>query len=441
VIASSLSLSSLDQQLLPLAGWLGTFALHSTFALAVTWAITRIWRQHALALQDTLLRQALWLPFLSSTLQCLFVGSPWRDLWAQPEPRTPLDVEAVMLALAELPAEASAPLAVAPAAAAEPTPWAVLAVGGAAACALFGTFLLWCSWRRLARVLAARRPEVDPRILSTASAMAGQLGLRQSPRISRAAGLTTPIAFGMVRPEICLPARAAALDDASLRAMLGHELAHLRRGDPLWMWLGAWIQALFPWQLLLMAVRGQLSRVVELRCDAEAVQHTSPTAVARCLVEVAEWLRGDKRAPLVALRMAARPSALRERVESALRGSRPPKLTRVLAAGLAMASLTALTLAAPGLQQRSAWTLDAGGVETPDATVAAGRSQLDELMVVVDEEYALLVDEAAQLRAELSRFDDAESRSLQGELQRRLSVLARLRAALKQRLARTSESR
>ena len=69
--------------------------------------------------------------------------------------------------------------------------------------------------------------------------------------------------------------------------MLGNELAHLRRADPAWMWLGAWLQALFPWQLLLAASRRQWSRVVELRCDAEAAQHTSATAVARCLIEVA----------------------------------------------------------------------------------------------------------------------------------------------------------
>ena len=78
------SLQTLDEQLRPLAGWLGTFALHSTIALGFTCLFVRMRRQRSLGLQDMLLRQALWLPLLSATLQYAFFGSMWDGLMAQP---------------------------------------------------------------------------------------------------------------------------------------------------------------------------------------------------------------------------------------------------------------------------------------------------------------------------------------------------------------------
>lgn len=428
----ALSLEELDDMLLPFAGWLGTFALHSTIALALTCVFVRMRRQRSLGVQDMVLRQALWLPFLSSTLQYMVFGSMWDGLMAQPivtaDELAPLASE--MLAAAQ--ANNLVAMEAIPG-----MPWAVIVVGIAAMCSLLGFAWLWRTWRRLTRILASRCPETDPRVLSSAATMATHLGLRQSPHISRAQGLSTPIAFGFLRPEICLPARASALDDASLRAMLGHELAHLRRSDPAWMWLGAWIHALFPWQVLLASTRREWSRVVELRCDAEAAKHTSPTAVARCLIEVAEWLRPQPAPATIALGMAARPSALRERVEAALGCADPAPTKRLAAGSVAVLSLATMTMAAPGVSDQvvTALTADEFRIaftgEAPDSN-----QRLQPFVAMVEQEYSALVMEARALQATLkaSLLPQPQLEELQSRLQLRLTRLSQLRGRLMARV-------
>jgi hypothetical protein len=250
----------------------------------------------------------------------------------------------------------------------------------------------------------------------------------------------TPIAFGLLQPEICLPARAANMEPASLRAMLSHELAHLRRWDPAWMWLAALVQALCPWQLLLPVVRRRWSRVVELRCDAEAAARTSPTAVARCLLEVAEWLRPGSPAPAVALGMAARPSALRERVEAALAATHPPAPRPLLRGALAGASLAALTLAAPGLHQ-SAPMPSAGGdalgfAVEPDLPAGASRAELLRMMLAqLQQEHDQLVVEALDVEQLLHDTRVPAAAQLRAALAQRLLALERTRRQLEAQLA------
>src|SRR4029453_6772716 len=107
------------------------------------------------------------------------------------------------------------------------------------------------------------------------------------------------------------------------------------------------------------------SRLIEFRCDAIAAQHSSPTAVARCLLDVAEWLRPEADTPLVALGMAAGASSLRARIEAALKPQRQSRPHRPLGMGWRGVSLSALTLVAPGVARGAA---AAPGVPSPALT-------------------------------------------------------------------------
>jgi beta-lactamase regulating signal transducer with metallopeptidase domain len=413
--------------------WLGTYALHSTVALGGALLLGLVLRDRAIAWQEGLLRFVMWAALASSAVQFFVLGGPW---WGQrgvaDEPRAIGE-----LSLLDVPAFAAASVSAAPAVAEPLLPWSTwigLLAMGAAACGL--TFW-WLSRRRLARVLAHRQPERSARVLLAAADVARELGLRRLPRLSRCERLLTPIAFGWLRPETSLPARVDELDAPSLRAMLAHEFAHLRRRDPAVLASVSLLQALFPWQVLLPLVRRRWLRLVELRCDAIAADRTSPTAVARCLLEVASWLQAQRPVAGLALGMAARPSSLRDRIEAALqpRAARPPR--RLLSFAFGSVSLSALAVAGPGLE--------------PEPTAAAPEvafAILDDItdaspLQLVLAEHALLAAEARQLRADLAgRPTSPELEQLLMALERRLLVVDRLATRVQQRLeSRDTEAR
>ncbi|MCB9884682.1 MAG: M56 family metallopeptidase [Planctomycetes bacterium] len=428
--------------------WLGTFALHSTLALGFACVASWLLQGRALVLQERLLRLALWVPFVSSIAQQFGMGGRWAWGLSWSDPTMPLATDLSNRAI-ELAGQWSGPSPVAaPAPAPVEVPWSWLLLGMAAAFAILGVQWLWRSHARLQRVLVAREPETDARVLTIAAKVAGSLGMCRTPHLSRSPALATPIAFGWLRPEICLPARAATLGDGSLRAMLAHELAHLRRCDPAWMWFAAVLQAVMPWQPLLWLARRRWVRLVELRCDAVAARESSPAAVARCLLDVADWLRPNTPAQTFALGMAAKPSALRERVEAALAARDEGRPTRLGALVFAAGALAAMTFAAPGLARAGEeLVFDVEDVFVPEApapatlssSTSSAASSPAAMLALLDAEYLDLVKASQRAVRDLDPADPM-SAALASKLGERLANLERMRTRLHDAVARRTLS-
>ncbi len=421
------------------ASWLGTFALHSTCILVFACLLSLALGRRGRSFQERLLRFSLWAAVVSSSVQLSWFGSgtPFAIPMPTSEPEL-VALSAPREASFEAPAMVHVPSA--PAVRASKASVAAIATCVAGGLAVLGlAWLAITSWR-LRCVLARRQPEVDPRVLATAAEAARALGWRQTPQLSRCDDLATPIAFGWIRPEICLPLRAAELSTPSLRALLAHELAHLRAGDATWMWCGAWLQALFPWQVLLPVVRRRWTNLVELRCDAEAARHATPTAVATCLLDVAEWLRTGERSPAIALGMAARPSSLRQRVEAALQPQDVGPPRRVVGVAFAGLSLTALATAAPGVHCAAhivptrGEPVDLAALATADGPGAtaleAPPDELGREVSAVELEYAALLADVEEVHARLDASDDPELGFVLTALDERLQTLADLRDRL-----------
>ncbi|MFO1076699.1 MAG: M56 family metallopeptidase [Planctomycetota bacterium] len=380
-----------------LAGWIGTFAIHSTCALLAALVATFLLRSRWIAWQERLLRFSLWVAVVSATVQCTWGGAMVRlPLPARSNPATATSLQLAEPVALAIPSPAAAPIAAGswfPDWTPDPTRLVLLA---AASAALGGLLMLLQTHLRLRRLLAGREPVTDGRLLEFAARAARAQGLHQSPHVSRCAAIATPIAFGCIHPEICLPERARSLGDEELRAMLAHEIAHLQRRDAVWTCLAAFVQAVFPWQVLLPIVRRRWVQLVELRCDAIAAGHSSPTAVARCLLEVAEWLRPPAVVPTAAFGMAARPSSLRQRVETALHETAAGRVHRGWSGAFGGVAISALTLAAPGFG-------DAAGADALLASTVSAPAELGETTAF------------AELRATLAALE-AERDELQEEL-------------------------
>jgi len=183
----------------------------------------------------------------------------------------------------------------------------------------------------------------------------------------------------------------------------------------------------------LYALAGKINRTPSLYLEAGAIHGTVLCQQDRPLVymeDVGRHNAVDKIAGWM----------LSERVEAALGTAEAPSARRLATGSVAVLSLAAMTMAAPGLDgQPVVATRSANDfVAAFGADEASVASRLQPYVSLVETEYAAVVREARQLKALLQVQPDPEAVHLQEFLQERLTVLARLRSRLMARLGRDS---
>ena len=407
--------------------WLLTYALHSTGLIGVAWLADRAGLLRSLRVRDLAWRTALVGGVLTATLQLAAGFTPFGGAaelsapgLAEPPPARPAasasDEAPPAVAVVrriphaarapQLPAAADSRAWSAPGAAAVPPPvdpapvipaspparsavaiprispaglaflgWAVVASG----------FLLRLAVLR-ARVLTAlgeRAPVMDPLVRARLEGLCRDVGHTRPVRLTTSPGLRSPVALGW--GEICLPAEALLeLDAAQQRSVLAHELAHLRRLDPLWVVLGSVLEQLFFFQPLNRVARARMQEVAEFLCDDwAAARNGSGLDVARGLATVAGWL--DGRASSVPLAgMAEHPSQLVARVQRLLASS-AVEVERLRAWHLGGVALLLLftVLVAPVVRAAPEQSLLGSRAPRPAPAADSGTSEKSRVMVTV----------------------------------------------------------
>lgn len=142
--------------------------------------------------------------------------------------------------------------------------WAV-GVVGVIAWAGLSHVLLWRLVRLRGRAVG---PESEP-MLDWA---AHRLGVTRRPALLEVPGLPTVALWGWVRPCILVPSRLAGnYTEDEIRGMFLHELAHVKRQDVLWGWVGLAVAALHWYNPLVWLVLRRLRADRELECDRVAL--------------------------------------------------------------------------------------------------------------------------------------------------------------------------
>src|SRR5581483_5245755 len=106
--------------------------------------------------------------------------------------------------------------------------WAVIAAWALGAAVVAGGHLL--GFVRLRR-LTSQASDPSPQLLRYVNEMAARLAIHP-PRVRIVPGLVAPLVAGFVRPVLLWPAELREqLPEDGVKAVLVHELAHLRRRD------------------------------------------------------------------------------------------------------------------------------------------------------------------------------------------------------------------
>ncbi len=155
------------------------------------------------------------------------------------------------------------------------------------------------------------------RILATAEPMSWSLNesddevtLLISPRV------TSPFCWQIQQPIVVLPERAREFPPDELRAIIRHELAHLRSGHPLSLFLQRLVEMLFWFHPLVWWASRQADLHREFHCDRAANRDAKETAnYLRSLLRLCE-IAPDRGLGLPAgLRFQGSQSLIRRRVE------------------------------------------------------------------------------------------------------------------------------
>src|SRR5208283_3512659 len=132
---------------------------------------------------------------------------------------------------------------------------------------------------------------------------ARQYGLRNSPRFLETEGNGSPMLIGIVRPAIVIPGGTLRkLSPPELGMVLGHELAHIRRGDLLWNLAAAGVRCLFFFHPLVWLSQKRLNLAQEVAADELAIlrQHGDPASYGKLLVSVISKIGPSRLIPTMA---------------------------------------------------------------------------------------------------------------------------------------------
>jgi tetratricopeptide (TPR) repeat protein len=272
-------------------------------------------------------------------------------------------------------------------------------------------FVTW-RWRQLSRQAVLRNDEKTPAYLMEMLAEArASAGVRRRVAIRLVPGSMSPALFGLFRPVILLPeALMLRLSRAQLRAVLLHELIHLRRGD-VWMNCAqALLQLLYWWHPLVWLANHRIRRVREEAVDDAVMlalrgdgENYAPT-----LLEVARLALPRPLASLGLVGILESQGALRQRIERVM-DFRPPQRTGVawlsILCGIAFSAVALPMGQAP---DRASTSNERPAAEQDSARVSPGNAAAQE-----KKNQALALIRDGKLLYEAGKLNEAEARFTQ----------------------------
>ncbi len=226
--------------------------------------------------------------------------------------------------------------------------WAILACGIWAAGAAFCILRLLAACARLHWLRRNSEPVVEGDLASAAKEIRRELGIARNVELLRGARQLMPLTWGIFKPKIALPPEAANWTADQCRAVLLHELAHIRRHDCLSHLVAQLACACYWFNPLVWFAKYRLSTERERACDdLVLLQGMRPSDYAEHIVYVGANYRVCRQSAHATAGMA-RPSEIERRVRSILDQDRVrwSPSNRTVAAALVIVCLASMLFSA-----------------------------------------------------------------------------------------------
>jgi len=195
----------------------------------------------------------------------------------------------------------------------------------------------------------------------------GKMGL-WAPKIYLSPEIGMPLTTSTLLPKIFLPAEAESWPEHELDLVLKHELAHIRRGDLLFMKFQALVQILFFFHPLVWIANSLIDYYRELACDDATLSQSANQAVAysKIILKTIDRARKFQYACLLSNCFGKNKSFLIRRFKHILKQKEEIMLKLTRFEKLVIASLVVLALAI-ACEQKHTQSVEEAEVSTENA--------------------------------------------------------------------------
>jgi len=197
----------------------------------------------------------------------------------------------------------------------------------------FTIYFIYCSYNAFTSKIKRRNTTAAT---EENAVLAELCGNRRIPLLYRNPLAATPMLVGVFHPAIILPDREYT--NEQLRAVLLHELTHLRRKDVLVKWLTVLVSALHWFNPIVWLVRREIDCACELSCD-EAVIRNLDTDGKQNYGETLLYVAADSKTPhaVLSTTMCEEKKALKERLGAIMKSKKHTRLAIIVSVVLIIA--------------------------------------------------------------------------------------------------------
>lgn len=189
---------------------------------------------------------------------------------------------------------------------------------------------------RMFRMLRRSKSLDEPQWNSVVKALATQLELQCTPKLSVSSEVNVPVVCGLRRARVIFPPEYYEWSEGTRRSVLAHELAHIVRGDLKTRFAVSFIASVWWFQPLLLLAIAKMRRDSELACDRMAVElGITASDYAADLIDIARRLHApdDWRSAAIAM---ANANDFEDRIRRLIAPSSAKPLQRTTAISLCL---------------------------------------------------------------------------------------------------------